>query len=73
MIRDGLYEVFEPAPDARYILSKVFKRAFMRVQTQKQIGHHKSHSGSHTYGGAGAGSSNHLMTPGMYSSHGKRK
>jgi hypothetical protein len=31
MIREGLYEVFEPAPDARYILSKVFKRAFMRV------------------------------------------
>lgn len=30
MLKEGFYEVFEPAADARFILSKVFKRAFLR-------------------------------------------
>jgi hypothetical protein len=54
MIREGLYEVFEPAPDARYILSKVFKRAFLRVQNAKLVSHHKGH---------GMSGSSHLLAP----------
>ncbi len=36
IIREGLYEVFEPIADARFILSKVFKHAFMKVRKQRQ-------------------------------------
>ena len=35
ILKEGLYEVFEPVADARYILGRVFKRAFMRVRETK--------------------------------------
>lgn len=38
IIKDGLYEVFEPVADARYILSKVFKHAFDRVKKPNKGG-----------------------------------
>jgi hypothetical protein len=35
LIREGLYEVFEPVADARYILSKVFKLRFLKERQIK--------------------------------------
>jgi hypothetical protein len=35
MVKDGLYEVFAPIPDARYILCVAFKRAFMVKREQR--------------------------------------
>jgi hypothetical protein len=35
MVKDGLYEVFTPIPDARYILGIAFKRAFMVKREQR--------------------------------------
>lgn len=50
MVRDGLYEVIEPVADARYILSKVFKRAFMKeappALAASQISGHNSNTRS---------------------------
>jgi hypothetical protein len=37
VIKDGLYEIFEPTADARYILGKVFRRAFMRVREAAKV------------------------------------
>ena len=41
IVRDGLYEVFEPVADARYLLAIAFKRAFMikREQRGKHLAH----------------------------------
>jgi hypothetical protein len=35
VVSDGLYEVFEPVADARYLLAIVFKRAFMIKREQR--------------------------------------
>ena len=35
IVRDGLYEVFEPVADARYLLAIAFKRAFMIKREQR--------------------------------------
>jgi len=35
VVRDGLYEVFEPVADARYLLAIAFKRAFMIKREQR--------------------------------------
>jgi hypothetical protein len=35
IVRDGLYEVFEPVSDARYLLAIAFKRAFMIKREQR--------------------------------------
>lgn len=35
IVRDGLYEVFEPVADARYLLAVAFKRAFMIKREQR--------------------------------------
>jgi hypothetical protein len=35
MVKEGLYEVFAPIPDARYILCIAFKRAFMVKREQR--------------------------------------
>ena len=45
LIQEGMYEVFEPGPDARYILAKVFRKAFMRSLSLGQKLHHNNISG----------------------------
>jgi hypothetical protein len=38
LVKDGLYEVFEPVADARYLLAIAFKRAFMIKREQRGRG-----------------------------------
>ena len=56
VLRDGLYEVFEPVADARYLLAIAFKRAFMikREQRSKNTLPYYSASPSNNRLGGGA-------------------
>lgn len=57
VVRDGLYEVFEPVADARYLLAIAFERAFMikREQRSKNTLPYYSATPSNNNQGGGTG------------------